>query len=796
MRILPAAIATDALAGMQFPAGIGLTTVLPEFDYETYSEAGYVFNKTIQKWESLPGLSDQNRGLKAVGVRNYVSHPSFRLLSLSWNLKDGKGKQRWRPDPYLYEDGRTPAYYPRLPEGIHADDCALGIGGGCDCAAQYHPIELIEYVANGGIIEAWNIAFEWQVWNFYCVPVLGWPPLPQEQCRDAMAKSRASAYPGGLDDAGTVLKLVEQKDPEGKRLIRKLTVPKNPTKNNLALRWTPFTATEDFEKFYVYNERDIAAEAEASARLQDLSERELGIWLMHLRINMRGMGVNAEAVEDCILIIEQAELKYNSRLSEITNGAVKGSSEVTKILEWMRRQGVNLFNLDEEAIEEALTHKDYPRGVLEVLRIRQMMAFGSVKKYYSFRAKACNGRLYDQYDYYGTHTGLWNGREVQPANLYKGAFSRPEQVERALAIIRCRCLELVELEYGENSPWHLEQNEPMDALEVVASCLRSMITAAPGYRFISADFSAIQAVATSCMANEQWRIDVFRTHGKIYEAMASMLTGKPFQFYIDYKAREKKHHPDRQDYGKIPVLSADFGAWIEGWKKFGAGKLGDDRRIKELILLTRSRIPNVVFNLWGGQTINKFKYDERQLLHGLEGAAISAILEPGTCFNSRPDSRLGVLFQMHEDTLYCRPPSGGFIRYHAPRLCKSSRDYASPWEYEISYEGNNTNQNKGKIGWIRMSVYGGVFTQNVISNMCREIQADALKRLEDRGYPVVMHTHDENVTEKRIGEGSIEEYMQIVRELPTWAICDDGLPWPVKVPDAWEAGFYGKWEFD
>jgi len=91
-------------------------------------------------------------------------------------------------------------------------------------------------------------------------------------------------------------------------------------------------------------------------------------------------------------------------------------------------------------------------------------------------------------------------------------------------------------------------------------------------------------------------------------------------------------------------------------------------------------------------------------------------------------------------------------------------------------------------------MYGGIFTQNTISHMCREIQADALCRLEDHGYPVVMHTHDENVTEVLKGVGSKEEYLSLVRILPDWAICEDGQPWPIKVPDAWEAERYGKWE--
>lgn len=753
------------LAGTLVRAGLGVATVLPDFDFETYSEAGLVFDG--EKWVALPGLGKDNKGLGAVGVRNYVEHPTFEVLSLAWDLKDGKGRRWWRPD--WCAGMRVPPHH-RLAD----------------------PRELCHYIAGGGLIEAFNVGFEWVVWNHYCVRAFGWPALQLPQIRCCMAKSRASAYPGKLDDVGSVLRLHELKDKAGHDLIKKLTMPCKPTKKNgQSLRWTPFTATEEFERFYEYNVQDIRTEAEASLRIPDLTPRELEIWRTDFRINMRGMQIDTQAVENCIAIVEQCLLKHNGELRHITNGAVNNSTEVQKMLAWMRSRGVHLYDLDEDAVEEALLRKDYPLDVQRVLRIRQMLAFGSVKKLFAFRSNTTPaGRLYDQYVYHGAHTGLWNGRAVQVANLYSGIFKKPEEAERALSIIASRCLELVEWEYPG-----------VDALEVVASCLRSLIIAAPGNRLISADFTAIQAVGTSCLFNEQWRIDVFRTHGKIYEMMAAMLTGKTLEYYIEYKKQNGKHHEDRQTYGKIPVLATDFGAWVGGWKRFGAEKFGDDDTIKQIILKTWKTVPNIVEG-WGGQTRNKFgrapdgsrapAYPE---LYGLEGAAIAAVKEPGRCFNSRPGARLGVLFQMHEDILYCRPPSGGFIRYHAPRLQKSQRQYAEEWESELSYEGWNSNQTKGKYGWQRMKLYGGVQTQNVVSHMCREIQADALMALEANGYPIVMHTHDEGVAEVRNGYGSKQHYTQVVRDsLPTWAICEDGQRWPVNVPEAWEAMRYGKWE--
>lgn len=567
---------------------------------------------------------------------------------------------------------------------------------------------------------------------------------------------------------------------DGDALIKKLTVPRSPTKGNPALRWTPFTASEDFQKFYAYNDQDIVAESAISDRIPDLSEGELEIWRFDQRSNMRGMFLARPDVENCICIIEQGYAKYNAELAEITGGFVKKASEAKKIMDWCATvHGVRLYDLDEEALEIALAQA-YPAAVLRVLRIRQLLAFGSVRKLYAMRAHMCvDDRLRDQYSYAAAHTMLWNGRSVQMANLYGSQFKKPHEAEAALAVIATRSLEMVEAIYG-------------DALECVADCLRSLIAAAPGHKLISADFTAIQAVVTSCLAGEQWRIDTFAGHGKIYEEYASRLTGKPLQYYIDYRKEHKKHHEDRQ-LGKLATLSGDFGAWINGWKRFGAEKYGDDAFIKSLILKTRGSMPAIV-EFWGGQTRDKFARNCRPELYGLEGAAISAVLSPEQCFGYR-----GVRYQMHEDILYCMPPSGGLLRYHTPRIRPSHRDYAEPWAVELTYMGWATDG--GKPAWKSQKLYGGVCTQNVVANVSREFQADllvALDTAQPRPYPIVMHTHDEGVAEvPDRPEYSVQEYTDIGRASVAahkWAYFEDGTPWPIKLPTAWGAYRYGKWD--
>lgn len=188
-------------AGQQFRAGFGLSTVHPSLDWETYSEAGYVWNEAAQKWESPRGCGPQTRGLKAVGTYNYVMHPTFRALSLAYDLLDGRGVRHWVP---VYTE-----YF-----GL-ADE----------------PHELIAHVAAKRILAAWNVGFEMDVWNLHFVRLFGWPEWDVEYARCDMAKAQVSAYPAALENAGALL-LPEhlRKDKAGTALVRKLTVPKNPSK--------------------------------------------------------------------------------------------------------------------------------------------------------------------------------------------------------------------------------------------------------------------------------------------------------------------------------------------------------------------------------------------------------------------------------------------------------------------------------------------------------------------------------------------------------------------------------------
>lgn len=751
----------DLRAGQQFRAGFGVTTVLADLDFETACAAGYHWNEAEQKWGDLPGAAKNKRGLEVVGRRNYVKHPTFRVLSLSYNLKDGLGKRRWRP-------GQPP------------------------------PHDLLEHVRLGGIVEAWNSGFEFDVWNECCVPTFGWPPLPLEQTRCAMAKARAHAGPGKLERFGQAFKLVYPKDPAGKRLLDKFSTPRNPTKKNPKLFILPEDDPEDFAKLLDYNDRDILTEAEASLRTPDLPPDELEIWLTDQRINLRGIQVDLVGMENCISIVEQAYTKYNAELRALTNGAAQAASETEKIKDWLASRGVHIPNMQEETIADQLKdmHKSgYSHSAeYRVLEIRALLGSASIKKLFAFRHQNHLGRLYDLYSYFAARTGRWTGNGPQPQNLPSGLFHSLEEVERALAVISHRMLELVEVEYPGHS-----------ALEVVSSVLRGLLIAAPGYEFICSDYTAIEGVVAAAVAGEEWRLDVFRTHGMIYEASAAKMAKIPFDDFVKHRtdtggvATYKdgklmgvvggKHHPLRKKLGKFGELGSGFGGWIGAWKGFGADEYLTDEEIKQGLIAWRNDSPAIVY-CWGGQKREVGYRQYEPSLFGFEGAAIAAVQWRGKAFGYR-----GVTYQMSEvdDVLYCRTLSGGFLTYHRPRLAPATREWCKPWELSLSYEGENKNPKMGPIGWVRMSLYGGKQFENVIQKEARYIHATGLVGLDRAGYRPVIHSHDEPCGEVPIGFGSVEEFESIMTQLvrTPGSFC---YGWPIKASGGWRGPRYGKFE--
>jgi DNA polymerase len=346
-------------------------------------------------------------------------------------------------------------------------------------------------------------------------------------------------------------------------------------------------------------------------------------------------------------------------------------------------------------------------------------------------------------------------------------------METALADIASRSLEYVEQQWG-------------DAIAAVSGCLRGLFTAAPGHDLLCSDYSAIEAVVLAEIAGEEWRQEVFRTHGKIYEMSASKITGTPLQEYLDHKKRTGMHHSDRKKFGKIPELASGYGGGKGAWIAFGADEFMTESEMQEAIWAWRDASPAIAGRSEGAARRNG-KPVVKGFWYGLQDAAHMAVSNPGTCYSYQaPPTRYGqppaITYGMKGSVLYCRLPSGRLLAYHGARL-EQVVGYNGRTELQLTYMGLEATTKQ----WVRLSTWGGKLCENVTQAVARDLLGFALPNLERAGYPVVLHVHDEVAAEVPVGQGDIVEFERIMAAVPDWA-----TGWPVKAAGGWRGRRYRK----
>lgn len=283
-------------------------------------------------------------------------------------------------------------------------------------------------------------------------------------------------------------------------------------------------------------------------------------------------------------------------------------------------------------------------------------------------------------------------------------------------------------------------------ISVISSCLRGMLTAAPGRTFYCADFAAIEARVLAWLAGQEDVLEVFRTHGKIYEKAAAGIYHKP----LDEVTKDERF------VGKVAVLALGYQGGVGAFKTMarGYGVDVDDAEADEIKVAWREAHPDIV-NYW----------------YALERAAHRAVKAPGRIFAAGAEGR-EVRFRVRGSFLFCQLPSGRVLSYPYPRI----EMIEVPWgEKEgLTYMGIDTKQGSPTYGkWTRLKTYGGRIAENVTQSVARDLLAEALFRVEAAGYPVVMHVHDEVVCEVEDGFGDIDEFNTLVAQTPDWA---EGLP--------------------
>lgn len=601
--------------------------------------------------------------------------------------------------------------------------------------------ELLEGVRAGEDVWAHNATFEWYIWNFVCVPKYNFPPLKLSQIYCTMSMANAMGLPGSLDHAASAAGLNVEKDKNGYRIMMMLCKPNR--EGRLLKR---ADAPDKFQALDDYCIQDVKIEMALSKRLAPLLPYERKIWLLDQKINYRGVGVDIKSAQILDKFVDEEQARLLERFTEITKGFVPTPKSHAKFKTWLSRNGLEMESIAKDKVAEVLKEDaelddlsdlKLSPAVKEAILIRKESAKSSNAKIKMMLKTEVGGRVRNMVEYYGAkQTGRWAGRKLQLHN-----FPRPklkiDDINDVFNRIEKR---------GEKSKYEIEMLHGA-ITNVTSDCLRSLLIPHPGKKFIVADWSNIEGRGLAWLAGEEWKIKAFQDFDKgIGSDIYKLTYSKSF-----HKDVHKVNDDDRQ-IGKTLELACGYqgavGAFHTMAKTLGV-KVSDERA-KELVEAWRGAHPRT-----------------KAYWYKLEEAAIEAILHPKTSVKCGK-----VTYKMNGSFLCCRLPSGRVMYYPYPTYEKVE----APWGGEklsITFKY----QDPEKKIWIKTPTYGGSLAENITQGLCRDILAEGLMRVEEAGYSVVVHVHDEIVTEVDKDFGSVRELERLMSMQPAWA---DGLPLAAK----------------
>ena len=546
-----------------------------------------------------------------------------------------------------------------------------------------------------------------------------------------MIWSATLGLPMSLAGVGTVLGLEKQKLTEGKDLIRYFCVPCKATKvNGGRTRNLPEHDWIKWERFKSYNLRDVETEMEIQKKLSrfPVPENEWRNYCLDQKINDRGVALDMELAHRAVQCDNQYREFYLQQAREITG--LENPNSVLQLRDWLWERGVELDSLSKNAVQDLLPDTD--GDVRKVLSLRQELAKSSVKKYTAMENLVCRdsrGRGLIQF-YGASRTGRYAGKLLQVQNLPQNHLP---DLETARALVQSGNFDALEMLY-DSVP------------NVLSELIRTAIVPKKGCRFIVSDFSAIEARVLSWFAGEQWRLDTFTQGGDIYCASASQMFGVPVEKHgINGELRQK---------GKQAELACGYGGSVGAMKSMGAVRMGvKEEELQPLVDAWRQANPRIVQFWWEVDRAAK------------------------TCVKQHVPTQAGRLrFEYQSGILFIQLPSGRRLAYAKPRMGENRFGGEA-----ITYEGVGTGRK-----WERLETYGAKCVENIVQGTARDLLALALLRLEQAGYPVVMHCHDEAICEVPIGQGSVKEVNRIMAVSPEWA---EGLALKA---DGFETEFYKK----
>ena len=537
--------------------------------------------------------------------------------------------------------------------------------------------------------------------------------------------------PHGLENVAKSLRLKEQKLEEGKSLIRFFNKRENLdllTSNNENIK--KGEVLKKYEEFKKYCINDVKVERSIRKILEKvkLPESEQKLWQLDQEINDRGVLVDSKLLNNAIYYDNYFKNILIEKLKTITN--INNPKSNNQMKDYLNSLGLNVNSLSKESVESLLNSDEVKKNphyekIKEVLHLRKMLNKTSTKKYESMKRCMCDDeRIRGLFQFYGANrTGRWAGRLVQVQNLPQNKINNLEKVREKIRNDIIKDFPSRKKEFNKNLNLNLYNNENLSSL--LSQLIRTTFIPKKNHRFIIADFSAIEARIIAYLSNEKWRIDVFNTHGKIYEASASKM------FKVDINEITKES--ELRQKGKIAELALGYQGGVGALVSMGAYNMNlCESELIEIVKAFRSSNPNIV-KLWNNA--------QKAFIEAVKNKSVVHI-----------DKNISFIYE--GNILFIKLPSGRRLSYIRPKI-----DYDNIFnKYIITYEGIDPTTKKSK----RLTTYGGKLVENIVQAIARDVLAQAMMNLKNHGFNIVMHVHDEIVLEVENGVSSVEEVCEIM----------------------------------
>lgn len=572
------------------------------------------------------------------------------------------------------------------------------------------------------ILVAHNALFEQVITRNVLGKIFRLPIIPPDRWICTASLAAALALPRKLEGAAAALALPVQKDKEGNKLIMKWCKPKKPTKKH------PGTRCDDpveFDRIVKYCVTDVDAEVGLFLKCPPLSETERKVWVLDQTINLRGFLVDRPLVENILTMIEDESKILNQETTDLSYGTLESANQRGGVLAWLEAEGVFLGDLRKKTVEDALNEGLVDNDAKRMLEIRLAISKTSTAKYQAFELRSRHdSRLRDILLYWAASTGRWGGMGVQPQNFPRGSIKNTIQ---AADILREGDLELVRLIYG-------------DPMSVFSSCLRNMIVAPEGKTLDVSDYAAIETRVLFWVARHETGMQAFFDGRDLYKEQAAEIFGVPVEEVNTFQ----------RFVGKGVILGCGYSM---GGKKFAGSCKSQgqeiDQELADAAVKSYRTIHAPVVKLWDN----------------IGRAAIAAVQNPGKKYTINRTQ-----WYVQDKFLFCVLPSGRKLAYYGPTVLYDK----TPWGDKrpcLYHWGVNAMTKR----WEIQKTYGGRLVENVVQAIARDLMAEAMLRIEERGpWKIVLSVHDELIAERdlKLG-GSIEEFNQLMATLPAWA---EGCP--------------------